>query len=216
MWSKREKEAGFTLIEIVVILAVIAIIAAAMVPRISGIMDDAKISRAQSEVQTVGMAILRFNANTGKWPARDGDAADNKLTTLVSGSSSIPVPLPAYAGGDTNYYGNDATTATGDYLDNHLKMNTPKGSADAAYPTSGVNRWNGPYLQEVGADPWGNAYVVNIISTYDNDTTDNLYCYVISAGPDGTIQTDAEVKDSELATHAIGGDDVAFLVRARK
>ncbi|MBI5788871.1 MAG: type II secretion system protein GspG [Candidatus Schekmanbacteria bacterium] len=215
--NPKNRESGFTLIEIVVILAVIAIIAASMVPRISGIIDDAKIARAQSEVQTVGMAILRFNANTGKWPAKNGDGEDNKLYTLVSGSASIPVPIPAYAGGgDTNYFGSDASVATGDYLDNHLKMNSPKGSADNAYPTTGVNRWNGPYLQEVGADPWGNAYVVNIISSYDNNTEENLYCYVISAGPDGTIQTDSDVTAAEVATHAVSGDDIAFLLRSRR
>ncbi len=198
------------------VLAVIAIIAAAMVPRISGIMDDAKISRAGSEVQTIGMAILRFNANTGKWPARNASGADNKLLTLVSGDADSKIPLPAYVGGDKNYFGNAGTSANGDYLDNHLKLNKPKGDAKKGYPTSGINRWNGPYLQEVGADPWGNAYVMNIISAYSTATNDNLYCYVISAGPDGTIQTDAEVKDTELGTHAVSGDDVAFLLRARK
>jgi prepilin-type N-terminal cleavage/methylation domain-containing protein len=216
MRCELKDEKGFTLIEIVVILAVIAIIAASMIPRISGIIDDAKIARAQSEVQTIGMAILRFNANTGKWPARDANGVDNKLLTLVSGDANNSVPLPAYAGGGTNYFGNGGNTAKGDYLDNHLKLNTPKGSANNAYATTGVNRWKGPYLQAVGADPWGKAYVVNIVSAYDTSTTANLYCYVISAGPDGTIQTDSSVTDSELATHAVAGDDVAFLVRARR
>jgi len=208
---------GFTLIEIVVILAVIAIIAASMIPRISGIMDDAKIARAQSEVQTIGMAILRFNANTGKWPARNAEGKDNALYTLVSGNANNPVPLPAYAGGgDVNYFGFGGDSEYGDYLDNHLKLNQPKGNPDNAYPTTGINRWNGPYLQEVGADPWGNAYVVNIISAYSTDTDSNLYCYVVSAGPDGTIQTDCNVTADELPTHSVSGDDVAFLLRARK
>ncbi len=216
MLDIRKKEAGFSLIEIVVILAVIAIIAAAMVPRISGIMDDAKVSRAQSEVQTIGMAILRFNANTGKWPARNANGEDNQLISLVSGSPSLPVPLPAYAGGGTNNFGNDADSPDGDFMDYHLNMNSPKGSVDNAYPDTGINKWNGPYLQEVGADPWGNAYVVNIVSAYDDDVTTNLYCYVLSAGPDGIIQTDAQVLEDEISTHTIGGDDVAFLVRARR
>jgi type II secretory pathway pseudopilin PulG len=216
MEYKENSGHGFTLIEIVVILAVIAIIAATMVPRISGIIDDTKISQAQAEVQTIGMAILRFNANTGRWPARDGHGDDNKLTTLVSGSAEAPVPLPAYTGGDINYFGNDGSSARGDYIENHLKLNQPKGDANNAYPTSGINRWNGPYLQGIGADPWGNAYTINIISAYSTDTDDNLYCYVISAGPDGIIQTDAEVKSSELATHSVAGDDVAFLLRARR
>ncbi len=216
MSYRLKDEYGFTLIEIVVVLAVIAIIAASMVPRISGIIDDAKIARAGSEVQTIGMAILRFNANTGKWPARNATGADNKLFTLVSGNADSKIPLPAYAGGGTNYFGYAGTSANGDYMDNHLKLNQPKGDAKKAYPTTGVNRWNGPYLQGVGADPWGNAYVVNIISAFSTDTKNNLYCYIISAGPDGAIQTDADVKDTEMSTHAVSGDDVAFLLRARR
>ncbi len=216
MCQRIRSERGFTLIEIVVILAVIAIIAAAMVPRISGILDDAKISRAQSEVQTIGMAVLRFNANTGKWPARIADGTDNSLITLASGNSDIPVPLPAYAGGEDTNFTTAPTAATGDYFDNHLKNNTPKGSGDEPYPTTGLNRWNGPYMQQVGADPWGNAYVCNIKGAYDTATDNNLYCYVISAGPDGTIQTSGAVTDEDLAAHAVSGDDVAFLLRARR
>ncbi len=211
MFDRIKREGGFTLIEIVVILAVIAIIAAAMVPRISGIMDDAKISRAGSEVQTIGMGILRFNANTGKWPARDSSGSDNAITALISGTALLPVPSPNYT---ADYSDGIFLNSSNDYFDNHLKNNSPGGSG--TYPADGINRWNGPYLQQVTADPWGNAYICNIISAYSNDLDTNLYCYVISAGPDGTIQTNGQVQSDDVATHAIGGDDVAFLIRARR
>lgn len=217
MRLKLNNEKGFTLIEIVVILAVIAIIAASMVPRISGIIDDAKITRATSEVENIGMAILRFNANTGKWPARNSTGSDNALVTLVSGDSDLNVPLPAYSSdhSDTNFE-ILPTAATGDYLDCHLKLNKPQYTEAQAYSTSGVNRWKGPYTQQLGADPWGNAYVVNISCAYSTDTTTDLYCYVICAGPDGTIQSDGQVTSDEISTHQLSGDDVAFLLRARR
>ncbi len=207
-----KSERGFTLIEIVVILAVIAIITAALVPRISGIMDDAKVSRAKSEVETIGMAILRFNANTGKWPARTSAGTDNTLITLVSGNATIPVPASGYTGGGANNFG----SGTQDYLENHLRNNSPGGISTAAYPTTGISRWNGPYLGQVGADPWGNAYAVNILAAYSTSATGDLYCYVICAGPDGVIQTDSNVDASEVASHAVSGDDIAFLLRSRK
>ncbi len=211
MFDRIKREGGFTLIEIVVILAVIAIIAAAMVPRISGIMDDAKISRAGSEVQTIGMGILRFNANTGKWPSRNSSDSDNSIKSLISGTADAPVPAPGL--GSTGFL-----ETPSDYFDNHLKNNSPgDAAAGGDYPVMGVNRWNGPYLQQVAADPWGNAYICNIQSAWENDTTNYLYCYVICAGPDGTIQTNGEVTGSDVeAGHAIGGDDIAFLIRARQ
>ena len=211
MFDRIKKEGGFTLIEIVVILAVIAIIAAAMVPRISGIMDDAKISRAGSEVQTIGMGILRFNANTGRWPAMNSAGSQNAIISLKSGTSTAPVNAPA-DGGDAGQF----LSGTADYFDNHLKNNSPGGQTSNQYRTTGVNRWNGPYLQQVAADPWGQAYNCNIQSAWSTSTASDLYCYVISAGPDGTIQTDGQVTASEVADHALGGDDVAFLIRARQ
>ena len=216
MFDRLKREGGFTLIEIVVILAVIAIISAAMVPRISGIMDDAKISRAQSEVQTIGMAILRFNANTGRWPARDVAGSDNQVVSLESGIYDAQVTPPAYGGADGRW-----TDSTADYFDNHLANNTPGRPSTAsytgtAYPITGLNRWNGPYLQEVAADPWGNGYRCNIVAAYSTDVATDLYCYIISAGPNGTIETDGQVETAEVAAHQVSGDDVAFLLRARQ
>ncbi len=212
MWELTKK-IHVTLVDVIIIFSALVIIAVSMVPRISGMVDEAKVSRARLETQTIGMAIMRFHANTGKWPARDTNARDHRLYTLTSGNSNNPVPLPTYVREGNNYFGFSANQPYGDYLDNHLYLNQPKGNPDNAYPLNGAERWNGPYLQTVEADPWGYAYVVNIIGAYDLSYTSNLYCYVLSAGPDGIIQTDSNVTASELASHTVRGDDVAFLLR---
>jgi len=212
MWEVI-KRMHITLIDVMVVLAALVILAVSMAPSISGMVDEAKVARARLETQNIGMAILRFRASTGKWPARNANARDHRLSTLISGNSSSPVPLPTYARDGSNCFGFSANHPYGDYLDNHLYLNQPKGNPDNAYPASGDDRWNGSYLQGVGADPWGSAYVVNIIGAYDLSNTSNLYCYVLSAGPDGTIQTDSNVTARELASHTVSGDDVAFLLR---
>lgn len=180
------------------------------------IINDVKVSHAQFEVKTIAIAILCFKENTGKWPARDADGIDNSLLTLVSGNAEKQIPLPVYASDEQkNYFGFAGNTSAGDYIDNHLALNQPKGNVQKAYASTGINYWNGPYLQEVGADPWGNAYVINIVSAYDNDKNSKLLCYVLSAGPDGIIQTDSDVDISERATHAVSGDDIVFLLCAK-
>src|SRR5438132_7151108 len=65
---KSNWNSGFTLIEIVVVLFVIGILAAILTPLVNKYVDDARITRANQEAQTIADGILNFNKNTGKWP----------------------------------------------------------------------------------------------------------------------------------------------------
>src|SRR2546426_4173952 len=65
---KSNWNSGFTLIEIVVVLGVIGILAAILTPVVNKYVDEARITRANQEAQTIGDGILNFNKDTGKWP----------------------------------------------------------------------------------------------------------------------------------------------------
>jgi len=54
---RKRNEKGFTLIEVVVVVAVIAILAAVLTPYITKYIDDSKIAKARNEVQVIGAAM---------------------------------------------------------------------------------------------------------------------------------------------------------------
>jgi prepilin-type N-terminal cleavage/methylation domain-containing protein len=82
---------GFTLIEVIVVAAIIAILAGILVPMIFNQIDEAKLTRAEGDCKTISTAILMFRKETGKWPYyRPGDCTQTYLT-LQSGNGNDPV-----------------------------------------------------------------------------------------------------------------------------
>src|SRR5688572_18052392 len=59
---------GFTLIEMVITVAIVATLAAILTPRIGDYITEARITRASADAQTIADAIANFNKSTGKWP----------------------------------------------------------------------------------------------------------------------------------------------------
>jgi type II secretion system protein G len=90
---KEEKFAfakGFTILEILVVLAVLAILIGMAVPRIKGMQDQAGITRAKSEVRAIQAALESYKINNGSYlPIRE-DAGWGRgmgqLSDLLSGS----------------------------------------------------------------------------------------------------------------------------------
>lgn len=67
----RKQHAGFTLVEMIGVMAVIAILASVATPRIIDSIEDAKISSFIQETKTMEGAVAKFYADTGKWPELD-------------------------------------------------------------------------------------------------------------------------------------------------
>ncbi len=63
--------AGFTLIEILVVVVIIALLAAAIVPSVLGRIDEAKVVRARSDVRSLDTAVKLFKADTGRYPRQE-------------------------------------------------------------------------------------------------------------------------------------------------
>ena len=59
---------GFTLLEIVVVLAVIGAQAAMLAPVVFRYIDDANRSRAQSDANVMTAAVQQMYRDTGRWP----------------------------------------------------------------------------------------------------------------------------------------------------
>jgi prepilin-type N-terminal cleavage/methylation domain-containing protein len=171
---------GFTLIEIVIVIAVIAILAGIATPSIVKNIRDSRIARAKSGTKEIAATLVSFYKDTGHWPTTDGT---NAVTFLQTDTSAMPAA-------DTGVSG---WSGTADSFADQLIDNAP------AYGTDGEFAWRGPYQTGFGNDPWDKAFVCNVGNLSAGSTTP---VYVLSAGPDGILQTSA----GALLT----GDDIGF------
>jgi len=184
---------GFTLIEMVVVLAVVAILAAILVPTIERNISDAKIARANNEVQVLAAAMASFYKDVGFWPHYSNYNTDATVDFLVSNDGS--------EGDGTTY--DWWPTSSRDTFENQLISNAP-GYERCAADTQ-ENCWKGPYIADVKADPWGHRYSSNV-SHY----ADNYALWVYSAGPNGIAETNP---DQTRDGAALSNDDIGVRLR---
>ena len=69
--SQQSRSSAFTLIEIMVVLVVIGILAAAIIPHFMGTTQDAKVSTAKANVSELESAVERFYVHMDRYPSND-------------------------------------------------------------------------------------------------------------------------------------------------
>ena len=62
---------GFTLIEIMVVMVIIAILGALIGPQILGRVDEARVTKAQSDIRTLGTALDLYRMDNFTYPSTD-------------------------------------------------------------------------------------------------------------------------------------------------
>lgn len=60
--------AGFTLIEMMLVVIIIGVLAAMVVPRLVGRTEQAKTARAKSDIAAIGLALDLYELDTGGYP----------------------------------------------------------------------------------------------------------------------------------------------------
>lgn len=160
---KLKGNAGFTLIEVIVVAGIIAILAGILVPLIFKEIDETRITRAAADTRSISTAMMVFKKDTAQWPVMDAACGTN--VTLLFGAGNMVSNLAAM--------GYDAAVAN-DFRD-HL----------TTYVGVCYNNWKGPYMTPVTPDPWGNAYVINASAL----PISGGIAWLISAGPNGQMDT---------------------------
>jgi type II secretion system protein G len=77
LFTKKRNKRGFTLIELVVVIAILGILAAIAVPRYTGSQEKAKLSTHMANIRTIESAITVYQAeNNGSLPANNAALAN--------------------------------------------------------------------------------------------------------------------------------------------
>ncbi len=197
---------GFTLIEIVIVLAIIAVLAGILAPTLTRYVGDSRIRKAEVDVQHIGGAIAMMYGDTGHWPiwvlGTATTADDDAYNILVSNDGTKPdesASLTAITG--------PWPTADTDDLTPQLIDNIP------SYPLTGRRAWRGPYIERVLADPWGSKYMVNVEFLLPGEVGGTSPVFVLSAGPNKLVETDFDQDGPNITSAVVGSDDIIFRIK---
>ena len=177
-------QSGFTLVEIVVVVAIIALLAGITIPLVADRDDDAKVATATSDVDVIAKALVAYKLDTGFWPYGSSNRAP----------SAMPTASLSFASYYRLFEEANVKGWKGPYLNEPAVIN---GRMRAAY-RSGTQREG--YL-----DPWGNYYH---IYQYAMSGTDRGFLAVVCRGPDGALST----TQTEAFNGQTSGDDIMKIV----
>ncbi len=93
-FNPRTAASGFTLIEVMVVVAILAILAALVVPRIMDRPDEARIIKAKQDIRAIESALQLYRLDNFHYPT-----TDQGLEALVSRPSGSPEPKNWKSGG---------------------------------------------------------------------------------------------------------------------
>jgi type II secretory pathway pseudopilin PulG len=234
--SFRNKQTGFTLVEVTIILLVLVVLAAILLPTVQTYINKARIVRCREDVGVIGASVAQFLLDIGEGcflikgngggnnvtfpPSR---RSDNRVNLLV-GDGDIP---DLGAGGDAIWLA-AVNHKTVDFLERHLVTNNPGGKFENRYRTpgdmvqdssSGYNIFARNSYSGFNAEfAWRGAYMT---APVEPDPWGNRYAVnvmffmpesindvaVLSAGPDKAVST-AFAWDGL----APGGDDIIYVI----
>ena len=197
--SSRLLQAGFTLVELLVVIVIIAILASLAVPVTNKVMENANKLRIKATMKDIQVAIGNYRTEYNRFPMDlSGSTSGDDIDPIpTDGSNSIITTLMAAGGADANDPMNRRKIKFVDLP--YAKNGASFGIIDSSGGSGGAD------LKLV--DIWGMPYQILLDSNYDNRITNPdasnvdqiissrapqylsattcVHCY----GPDNTVNT---------------------------
>jgi prepilin-type N-terminal cleavage/methylation domain-containing protein len=203
--GSRRHRAGFTLVELLTVIAIIGVLAAMVLAAMAGVRNKAKKVKAQLEMSQLALAIQHYDSTYGRFPVSDaaqaaananqGNAAQQNGDFTYGGIiGGVSVFTPNYQVTNdqvvailmnlTNYPNTSNPTVNANYMKNpqqQIFLNA-KMSGDTSSPGIGTDL--------VYRDPWGNPYIITMDLNYDEICEDAFYksTTVAAGGLNGLVQ----------------------------
>ena len=149
------KRRAFTLIELFVVIAIIAVLVALLMPAIQGAVTQAKKARANADVKSLVLAWKNYYNEYGRWPVAQNRLFFGVPGALQDASESGSTGLVTIVNVMTNIMYPDASMWGGGWNRNLHPICTnynPKRVSFLTYHAGSVNQ------QGDMVDPWGNPY----------------------------------------------------------
>lgn len=183
MQSPRAR-AAFTLVELLTVIAIIAILMGLLFPAINSVKEAARKTQAKNDETQIVNAVKAFYTEYGRYPM---DTTVTTDTVFAANNSKVIDALRAVTGATA---GNTLNPRQITFLEVPVsKVTPPKGGLDT----------NGVYF-----DPWGTAYNLEMDGDYDNKLTVADYSATVYTGAVAWSYG----KDKTKASTLTGSDDV--------
>ncbi|HME87584.1 MAG TPA: prepilin-type N-terminal cleavage/methylation domain-containing protein [Chthoniobacterales bacterium] len=164
MQNLNSNQQGFTLMELLIVIAIIVILMGLLFPAFKGVQDQAKRTQAKNDLTQIVTAVNAFYTEYGKYP-----------TTVTSGDATYGPGGSDTENGDVFKELRGTSTALNT---RQVVFINPPVAKDQTNPKSGIKSSSSGYY-----DPWGTEYAVAMDANYDNQVA-NPYGNNNGAGAD--------------------------------
>jgi prepilin-type N-terminal cleavage/methylation domain-containing protein len=185
---------AFTIVEMLVVIAIIAILAALLLPVLAGAQKAAKKKQAAMEISQIVGGIQQYDSVYGRFPvsgaaqsaAGAGDFTYGTLLTEADGISLWP-PAPYPANYQTNNseviailmdftnYPGGGPTVNSNYVKNPQQTMFLNAKMSGWDPSQAGTPLPGVGNDLVYRDPWGTPYIISMDLNYDEKCSDVFY-----------------------------------------
>ena len=136
---------GFTLIEIMVVIVILALLAALVGPKLMGRTDDAKIADARVQIKNIETALKLYKLDNGSYPS-----TEQGLAALVTKPTAGLIPKNYKEGGyleskkvPSDPWGNDYLyVSPGEHGDYDLFSYAADGAKGGEGKNADINSWD--------------------------------------------------------------------------
>ena len=90
----RTKQAGFTLLEVMVVVVILGILATIVVQNLAGAPEKARLTKARNDIRTLESALERYKLDNAYYPS-----TEQGLEALVEKPTAEPAPQNWQSGG---------------------------------------------------------------------------------------------------------------------